>query len=96
MDERVLVADLQAGHPPVLHVRVIAVGDVHAAPSAEAPLVAVIEPLQAVQIVETLKKKNTPAWFIMARDEGHGFFKKPNVDYQFYATVEFAKQTLLK
>jgi dipeptidyl aminopeptidase/acylaminoacyl peptidase len=51
---------------------------------------------EAEQIVATLKKRGTPVWFIMARDEGHGFIKKPNVDYQFYATVEFAKQTLLK
>jgi hypothetical protein len=33
---------------------------------------------------------------MMAKDEGHGFAKKPNQDYQFYATIEFAKQTLLK
>ncbi len=51
---------------------------------------------EAEQIVATLKKNKTPVWFIMANDEGHGFAKKPNADYQFYATVEFAKQTLLK
>ncbi|HEX3059101.1 MAG TPA: prolyl oligopeptidase family serine peptidase [Usitatibacter sp.] len=51
---------------------------------------------EAVQIVETLKKRGTPVWFILANDEGHGFAKKPNADYQFYATVEFARQTLLK
>jgi dipeptidyl aminopeptidase/acylaminoacyl peptidase len=51
---------------------------------------------EAVQIVETLKKRNTPVWFMLAGDEGHGFAKKPNADYQFYATVEFARQTLLK
>jgi dipeptidyl aminopeptidase/acylaminoacyl peptidase len=51
---------------------------------------------EAVQIVETLKKRGTPVWFMMANDEGHGFAKKPNADYQFYATVEFARQTLLK
>ena len=28
----------------------------------------------------------------MARDEGHGFQKKANQDYQFYATVEFLQQ----
>jgi hypothetical protein len=33
---------------------------------------------------------------MLARDEGHGFARKPNADYRFYATVEFAKQTLLK
>ena len=51
---------------------------------------------EAVQIVETLKKRGTPVWFILANDEGHGFVKKPNADYQFYATVEFARQTLLR
>ena len=51
---------------------------------------------EAVQIVETLKKRGTPVWFMLANDEGHGFAKKPNADYLFYATVEFARQTLLK
>jgi dipeptidyl aminopeptidase/acylaminoacyl peptidase len=51
---------------------------------------------EAEQIVATLKKRGTPVWFMMANDEGHGFAKKPNADYQFYATVEFARQTLLK
>jgi dipeptidyl aminopeptidase/acylaminoacyl peptidase len=51
---------------------------------------------EAEQIVANLKKRGTPVWFLMAKDEGHGFAKKPNADYQFYATVEFARQTLLK
>jgi dipeptidyl aminopeptidase/acylaminoacyl peptidase len=51
---------------------------------------------EAEQIVATLKKQGTPVWFLMAKDEGHGFAKKRNADYQFYATVEFARQTLLK
>jgi len=52
VDEGVLVADLQSGHPPVLHVRVVAIGDVYASPAAQAAFVAVIEVLQAVQIVQ--------------------------------------------
>lgn len=48
------------------------------------------------QIVANLKQRGTPVWYILAKDEGHGFVKKPNADYQFYATVEFARQTLLK
>jgi dipeptidyl aminopeptidase/acylaminoacyl peptidase len=48
------------------------------------------------QIVAALKKQGTPAWFMLAKDEGHGFAKKPNQDYLFYATVEFAKRTLLQ
>ncbi len=51
---------------------------------------------EAEQIVATLKKRGTPVWFILAKDEGHGFVKKPNADFQFYATVEFASGTLLK
>jgi len=51
---------------------------------------------EAEQIVANLKKRGTPVWFLMAKDEGHGFVKKPNAEYQFYATVEFARQTLLK
>jgi len=51
---------------------------------------------EAEQIVKTLKEKGRTVWFMLAKDEGHGFAKKPNADYQFYATVEFAKQTLLK
>lgn len=48
------------------------------------------------QIVEALKKEGTPVWYIMAKDEGHGFQKKANQDYQFYATVEFLEEYLLK
>lgn len=48
------------------------------------------------QIVAALKKQGTPVWYIMAKDEGHGFQKKPNQDYQFYATVEFLQEYLLK
>lgn len=51
---------------------------------------------EAEQMVSTLKKSNTPAWFLMAKDEGHGFAKKKNQDYQFYATVLFVKEFLLK
>jgi hypothetical protein len=32
----------------------------------------------------------------VAKDEGHGFAKKPNVDFEFYATVKFIEDYLLK
>jgi dipeptidyl aminopeptidase/acylaminoacyl peptidase len=51
---------------------------------------------EAEQIIATLKKRGTPVGSLFAKDEGHGFAKKPNADYQFGATVEFAEQTLLK
>jgi len=51
---------------------------------------------EAEQIVATLKKQNTPVWFLMAKDEGHGFAKKKNADFQFYSTVQFVREFLLK
>ena len=48
------------------------------------------------QIVAGLKKQGTPVWYVMARDEGHGFQKKTNQDFQFYATVEFLQEYLVK
>ncbi len=51
---------------------------------------------EAEQIVATLRGKGTPVWFLMAKDEGHGFIKKPNADFLFEASVEFAKATILK
>ena len=51
---------------------------------------------EAEQMVATLKKNGTPVWYLMARDEGHGFAKKRNADFQFYATVLFVKEHLLK
>lgn len=41
------------------------------------------------------KEGSSPAWLLMADDEGHGFNKKPNQDFQFYATVMFVKKYLL-
>ena len=51
---------------------------------------------EAEQIVAQLKKQNTPVWFLMALDEGHGFAKKSNSDFLFYAQIKFIEQTLLK
>jgi dipeptidyl aminopeptidase/acylaminoacyl peptidase len=51
---------------------------------------------ESEQIAGALKKQGTPVWFLVAKDEGHGYRKKVNQDYQFYATVEFLKEYLLK
>jgi dipeptidyl aminopeptidase/acylaminoacyl peptidase len=51
---------------------------------------------EADQIVATLKKQNTPVWYLVGKDEGHGFAKKKNADFQFYATVAFIREYLLK
>jgi dipeptidyl aminopeptidase/acylaminoacyl peptidase len=50
---------------------------------------------EADQMVEALKKQGTPVWYLLGKDEGHGFAKKKNSEYQFYATVAFIKEYLL-
>jgi dipeptidyl aminopeptidase/acylaminoacyl peptidase len=50
---------------------------------------------EAEQMVARVKRNGSPVWYLMGRDEGHGFRKKANVDYQFYATVMFVRQYLL-
>ncbi len=50
---------------------------------------------EALQMAETLRGNAVPVWFLMADDEGHGFVKKKNVEFQFYATVQFMQTYLL-
>jgi dipeptidyl aminopeptidase/acylaminoacyl peptidase len=50
---------------------------------------------ESEQMVARVKKNGTPVWYLMAKDEGHGFAKKGNVDFQFYSTVTFLKTFLL-
>lgn len=51
---------------------------------------------ESEQIVASLKQRSTPVWFILAKDEGHGFAKKANADFLFFATVEFLREYLLR
>ena len=51
---------------------------------------------ESQQIADALKKQGTPVWLLIAKDEGHGYRKKSNQDFQFYATVEFLQEYLLK
>ena len=50
---------------------------------------------EAEQMVAALKQRSVPVWYLMARDEGHGFRKKNNQDFQFYATILFTERYLL-
>jgi len=51
---------------------------------------------ESAQMVQVVRKNGTPVWWLLGKDEGHGFAKKKNRDYQFYATVMFVKEYLLK
>jgi len=47
------------------------------------------------QMLDKLKNSGTTTWFLMANDEGHGYSKKKNQDFQFYATIMFVRTFLL-
>ena len=51
---------------------------------------------ESEQMVQIVRQNGTPVWWLLGKNEGHGFRKKQNVDYQFYATVMFVKEYLLK
>lgn len=50
---------------------------------------------ESIQMKDKIKQNGGTVWFLMAKDEGHGFRKKNNQDFQFYATVEFMKRFLV-
>lgn len=50
---------------------------------------------ESEQMLARARANGTPVWYLMAKDEGHGFNKKGNRDFLFYATVLFLKQFLL-
>ncbi|HXT50961.1 MAG TPA: S9 family peptidase [Thermoanaerobaculia bacterium] len=50
---------------------------------------------EAEQIVATVRKGQAPVWYLVGLNEGHGFAKKENSDYLFYAVVEFIKKHVL-
>ena len=47
------------------------------------------------QIVAAVKSNGVPVWYLVAKDEGHGFAKKGNSDYQRAVLFEFVRQFLL-
>jgi dipeptidyl aminopeptidase/acylaminoacyl peptidase len=51
---------------------------------------------EAEQIVKKVRANGTPVWYLLAEDEGHGFAKRDNQDYQFATTTLFFDRYLLK
>ena len=51
---------------------------------------------EAEQIVEIVRKNGGDVWYMLAKDEGHGFRKKTNRDYFTAAAVLFFENYLLK
>lgn len=51
---------------------------------------------EAEQMVQAVRKNGVQAWYLLADNEGHGFARKANADYQFYTSVMFLESVLLK
>lgn len=50
---------------------------------------------ESEQMVKALRENGGQVWYLMARDEGHGFRKKKNADFQFISTIQFLREHLL-
>ena len=51
---------------------------------------------EAVQMRDKLKANGNVVWYLEAKDEGHGFRKKANVDFQRLAVIRYMQEYLLK
>ncbi len=51
---------------------------------------------EAEQIVDTVRKNGGQVWYLVAKDEGHGFQKKTNRDFLTNASTLFFSEHLLK
>ncbi len=51
---------------------------------------------EAEQIVREARASGAKVWYLLAENEGHGFVRKENADYLFYAITMFLRETLLK
>ena len=50
---------------------------------------------EAAQMVRAVRSNGVPVWYLLADNEGHGFRRKANADYQFYGEVKFIESVLL-
>ena len=51
---------------------------------------------EAMQMRDKLKAQGNTVWYLEAKDEGHGFKKKANIDYQRLAVIRFMEEYLVK
>lgn len=51
---------------------------------------------EAEQMVRAVRAQGRTAWHMIARDEGHGYARKANIDYQFWTEVAFWQAYLLR
>lgn len=51
---------------------------------------------EAMQMRDKLKTQGNTVWYLEAKDEGHAFKKKPNIDYVRLAIIRFMQEYLVK
>jgi dipeptidyl aminopeptidase/acylaminoacyl peptidase len=51
---------------------------------------------ESEQMVKAIRASGGNVWYLLAKDEGHGFQKKKNSDFMFLSTVMFLQEHLLK
>ncbi|MCX7006280.1 MAG: alpha/beta fold hydrolase, partial [Kiritimatiellaeota bacterium] len=51
---------------------------------------------EAEQMVKAIRDRGGVVWYLMAKDEGHGFAKKKNADFQFSSMILFFREHLAK
>ena len=51
---------------------------------------------EATQMRDKLKAQGNTVWYLEAKNEGHGFRKKENIDFQRLAVIQFMQEFLLK
>jgi dipeptidyl aminopeptidase/acylaminoacyl peptidase len=53
-------------------------------------------PVSESESIVRATKGRIPVWYLLAKNEGHGFVQQANRDYRLYATILFVKEFLLK
>jgi len=51
---------------------------------------------ESEQMVKAIRDLGGTVWYLMAKDEGHGFAKRRNADFLFLSTIQFYREFLLK
>ncbi len=87
---------------PVQRARLKAISPLGRAGSIKVPLKVVtgandprVPASEADQLVAAVRANGGTAWHLTAKNEGHGFRRKENQDYQFWTSLLFWDQTLL-
>ena len=87
---------------PAQRARLTAISPLTRAAELDIPLMVVtgandprVPASEADQMVEAVRANGRLAWHLIGQNEGHGFAKKENADYQFWTGLMFWQRTLL-